>query len=275
MKFKSCPAFKVDSATADAGTFEAIVSVFGNVDSMGDVVMPGAFTDTLAEWKSSGDPIPVLWSHRMDDPRFSIGTVLDAAELEPHDPRIPEWADEWLKSHGGLWVKGQLDASSDASDVATAARKLLKGRLVKQFSYAYDIVDGGWGTADGKDAFELRKLSIFEISPTQIGANNLTQLLGAKAASLVASAPDFVGDPAKARRLLSAMDTGDICEAIAILGKALAERNNVDGTDASDNGRTVKGEEPSRVKPEEPARHDDMSLRLLSQLLESETEYAS
>lgn len=273
MKFKSCPAFKADTADADSGTFEAIVSVFGNVDSVGDVVMPGAFTDTLAEWKASGDPIPVLWSHRMDDPRFSIGSVLDAAELEPGDSRIPEWADEWLKANGGLWVKGQLDTGADASDIAGAARKLLKGRLVKQFSYAYDIVDAGWGTVGGQDAYELRKLGIHEISPTQIGANNLTQLIGAKAASLVANVPDLRGDPVKARRLLSGMDTGDICEAIAVLGKALAERNTTDGTDASDSGM-VKDEEPSRVKSEEPARHDDKSIRLLS-LIEQEMEHAS
>jgi HK97 family phage prohead protease len=263
MKFKSCPAFKISDTSADAGTFEAIVSVFGNVDSVGDVVMPGAFTDTLADWKASGDPIPVLWSHRMDDPRFSIGTVLDAAELEPHDARIPDWADEWLKEHGGLWVKGQLDTSSDASDVAAAARKLLKGRLVKQFSYAYDVVDAGWGTVGGQDAYELRKLQIFEVSPTQIGANNLTQLLGAKAAALVANATDLASDPA--RRLVSGMDTKELCEAIAYFSKALAERSTGHDTDASGNG-TVKGEEPSQVKPEEPARRNELSARLLSQI---------
>lgn len=271
MKYKSCPAFKVADAT-DTGVFEAIVSVFGNVDSMGDVVMPGAFTDTLATWKSSGDPIPVLWSHRMDDPRFSIGTVLEAEELEPHDARIPEWADEWLKSNGGLWVKGQLDTGADATDVATAARGLLRKRLVKQFSYAYDVVDAGWGTVGGQDAYELRKLDLFEVSPTQIGANNLTQLIGAKASALIASAPDAGSDPAAMRRLLSTMDVGDIRQAIAALSKALAERKP-DGTDTSDNG-TVKDEEPSRVKSEEPARRDDDSIRLLS-ILEAEMEYAS
>ena len=276
MKYKSCPAFKVaDTAdSADTGVFEAIVSVFGNVDHAGDVVMPGAFTDTLAAWKSSGDPIPVLWSHRMDDPRFSIGTVLDAEELEPHDPRIPEWADEWLKNNGGLWVKGQLDTGTDATDVATAARGLLRKRLVKQFSYAYDVVDAGWGTVGGQDAYELRKLSVYEISPTQIGCNELTQLIGAKASALIASAPDAGSDPAAMRRLLSTMDAGDIRQAVAVLSKALAERKPDSSTDTSDNG-TVKDEEPEAVKSEEPARRDDGSMRRLLSILEAEMEYAA
>lgn len=275
MRFKSCPAFKVDPAAAEAGTFEAIVSVFGNLDSAGDVVMPGAFSESLAEWRATGDPIPVLWSHRMDDPRMSIGKVLDIAELESGDARIPDWAGEWLKANGGLWVKGQINTGPDATDVAVAAHKLLKNRLVKQFSYAYDIQDAGWGTVDGRDAYELRKLSLFEVSPTQIGANNLTQLLGAKAAALVAAAPH--ADPEHFRRHLAGMDVIEVRDLIDHLKVDLRGRidsTTVDGTGASDGG-TVKDEEPSQVKSEEPARRDDKSIRLLTQLIETETEYAS
>lgn len=275
MKFKSCAGFKAAPDSADSGVFEAIVSVFGNVDSVGDVVLPGAFKDSLAAWEASGDPIPVLWSHRMDDPRFSIGHVLEAAELEPGDPRIPEWADEHVKAHGGLWVKGQLDTGSDAGEVAVAARKLLLKRLVKQFSYAYDIKDAGWGTVGGVDAYELRKLGIHEISPTQIGANNLTELVGAKASRLVTHAAEVESDPMQ--RLVASMDADEIRACVAVLGKALTDRtdsNTEDSTDTSDSG-TVKDEEPVTVKSEEPARHDVGSMRLRVDLIESELEYAS
>src|SRR3954452_22350002 len=57
------------------GQFVAIVSVFGNEDSMGDIVRPGAFTSTLQDWADSGDPIPVIWSHDWDAPFAHIGTV--------------------------------------------------------------------------------------------------------------------------------------------------------------------------------------------------------
>lgn len=274
MKFKSCAAFKAAPDSGDSGVFEAIVSVFGNVDSVGDVVMPGAFTESLAAWEKSGDPIPVLWSHRMDDPRFSIGHIREAAELEPGDARIPEWADDHLKAHGGLWVKGQIDTGADAGDVALAARKLLLKRLVKQFSYAYDIVDAGWGTVGGQDAFELRKLGIYEVSPTQIGANNLTELVGAKASRLVAHASEVEAEPM--RRLVDGMDTDELRTCYVVLGKALADRNTAvpDDTGASDSG-TVKTDEPSEAKADEPARHDVESIRLLSDRMTMETEYAS
>ncbi|HLL68819.1 MAG TPA: HK97 family phage prohead protease [Micromonosporaceae bacterium] len=186
MRIKSCPAQIKAAPAADgnAGEFTALVSVFGNVDSYGDVVVHGAFTDTIAEWKASGDRLPVLWSHRMDDPNFNIGAVLDIAELEPGDPRLAGAADPHVAANGGLWVHGVIDTGPDASPIAVQAQRLLKARRVTQFSYAYDIVDAGPATVDGVDAYELRKLKLYEVSPTQVGANELTELLAAKAAGV-------------------------------------------------------------------------------------------
>ena len=145
----------------DEGVFEAIVSVFGNVDTYGDVVMPGAFADTLAEWKSSGDPIPVLWSHMSHDPDYHIGEVLEAEER----------AD-------GLWVKARIDLDEPKS---RKVYKLLKGRRVTQFSFAYDVIDAGMVKADGESVFELRKLKLYEVGPCLIGVNQETELLAVKA----------------------------------------------------------------------------------------------
>ncbi len=183
MKVKSAPVrFKAGGAdTETSGEFEAIVSVFGNVDSWGDVVAHGAFTDTIAAWKASPNSLPVLWSHRMDDPTFNIGEVLDVAELAPGAPEIPDWVDQAVKDGGGLWVKGRIDTGDDASPIAKQALRLLKARRVTQFSYAYDEIDSGWAKVDGAEVWELRKLKLYEVSPTQIGANELTELLAAKA----------------------------------------------------------------------------------------------
>ncbi len=54
---------RVKAAAGDAGEFEAVVAVFGNIDSYGDVIVKGAFAATLKDWSDSGDPIPVVWSH--------------------------------------------------------------------------------------------------------------------------------------------------------------------------------------------------------------------
>lgn len=168
MHIKTAPVTIKAAGTQDGteeGVFEAIVSAFGNVDSYGDVVLPGAFTDTLAEWKATGDPIPVLWSHAANDPDYHIGYVLEAEER-------PE----------GLWVRAQLDPD-DLTDVRSKTSKiyrLLKGRRVTQFSFAFDVVDAGWGERDDRDVYELRKLNLYEVGPCLIGVNQATSLLDIK-----------------------------------------------------------------------------------------------
>lgn len=169
MFHKSAPARVKAAGEVDGlgdGEFEAIVSVFGNVDWYGDRVMPGAFKDTLAEWKERGDPIPVVWSHRYDDPDYHVGIVTDAEERDE-----------------GLWVRGRLDLDDDAAK-ARQVYRLLKGRRVTQFSFSYDIDDADWAkepSDDGGDVYELRKLKLHEVGPTLIGANPDTELLGVKA----------------------------------------------------------------------------------------------
>src|SRR5690625_94062 len=60
----------------DDGQFKAVVSVFGNEDSVGDVVMPGAFKEDLARWESFGDPIRVICSHDWAAPFWDIGSAI-------------------------------------------------------------------------------------------------------------------------------------------------------------------------------------------------------
>src|SRR5688572_17363955 len=59
----------------DKGIVEAYVSVFGNVDLQGDRVMPTAFDKSLAKWRASGDPIPVVFSHQWGDANSIIGSA--------------------------------------------------------------------------------------------------------------------------------------------------------------------------------------------------------
>lgn len=188
MKTKTMPA---SYAPEDGAGFEAIVSVFNNKDYGGDIVRPGAFLDSIAHWKNSGDPIPVLWSHRMDDPNYNIGSIVDIAELGAGDERIPSWAPDHVKDNGGLWVKAALDTEGVAGQV----RHLLKQRRVKQFSFAYDVIE----ERAGKDGNELLKLWIHEAGPTPMGMNPLTVLAGAKATE-PDPPPDDEAKPDRKRR---------------------------------------------------------------------------
>lgn len=156
MKTKTYQA-QVKAADGDDGTFEALVSIFGNVDHAGDRVVKGAFTKSLQRWEESGDPIPVVFSHRWDDLDAHIGKVLEAEERDE-----------------GLWVKAQLDIADDPS--AAKVHRLLKDRRIREFSFAYDVLD----EKAQNGANELLELDVIEVGPTLKGMNPETVLIGAK-----------------------------------------------------------------------------------------------
>jgi HK97 family phage prohead protease len=54
----------------DVGTFDGYVSVYGNVDFYDEVVVPGAFDETV---KAKNGMFPLLWQHHPDEP---IGSFL-------------------------------------------------------------------------------------------------------------------------------------------------------------------------------------------------------
>lgn len=171
-KRSSAPLVGVKSL-ADAGepgVYEAIVSVFGNVDYQNDRIIPGAFAGTLERWKASGDPIPVIWSHQWDNLDAHVGHVVDAKELLPGDPALEGTG---LEANGGLWTKFALNVEED---FAGRLAKRLDSRAIREFSFAYDVLDEQRGT-DG--ANELLALDVIEVGPTLKGANPATRLLSA------------------------------------------------------------------------------------------------
>ena len=149
----------------DSGVFQAYASTFDVIDSYGDMVVKGAFLDSLADYGTKGEGIPLYWRHRMDDPFLNLGATREARE-DDH----------------GLWFEGQLEL-----DEAAAARtyKLIKTGRVRQLSFAYDIVEAAWvdrKPEEGGSYYELRKLKIHEISVVPVGANQETEILAVKSA---------------------------------------------------------------------------------------------
>lgn len=149
------------------GIFEAYVSVFTNVDHHGDRVIPGAFAGSIDRWKASGDPIPVIFSHQWDDLDAHIGSVLEIEEHPPGDERLPGE----IRANGGLWTRFVLELDEDFA--ARVAKKLTK-RTIREFSFAYDVLDER-RAADGVN--ELVELDVLEVGPTLKGANPATVLL--------------------------------------------------------------------------------------------------
>jgi len=153
------------------GIYEAIVSVFGNVDYQGDRIIAGAFEKSLERWGSSGDPIPVVFSHQWDNPDAHVGEVLEAKELRPG---APELTGTGLEANGGLWTKFELYVDDPDEAAARRLAKRLDRRTIREFSFAYDVLEDRNGS-DG--ATELLELDVIEVGPTLKGANPATRLL--------------------------------------------------------------------------------------------------
>lgn len=149
-KYKSAPGA---ADMPNEGTVEGYAATFDRIpDSYGDVIAAGAFADTLKAWEETGKPIPLLYGHNTDDPKLNIGRVVEARE-DDH----------------GLFVRCEFDADNET---AQYVRKLVKEGRLWQFSFAYSVLDGAQVELDGgNQAYELRKLDLFEVSLVQIPAN--------------------------------------------------------------------------------------------------------
>jgi HK97 family phage prohead protease len=79
----------VASRASDAGAFDGYASVFGVVDSAGDMIMSGAFANSLQRRGASG--VKMLWQHQASEP-------------------IGVWT-KIVEDRRGLRVEGQLDLS--------------------------------------------------------------------------------------------------------------------------------------------------------------------
>lgn len=210
MQIKSVPLSGVKAGPDDGlkeGEFVVYPSTFTKTpDSYGDIVAPGAFLDDLAAWKESGNVIPGLFGHRLDDPDFYVASATDYGEDEH-----------------GWWVKGEFDLESPKGP---QVYRLVKGRRLNQLSFAFDVLDSGpVELEDGTKANELRKLKVYEFSFVPIGANQDTSVVAVKALS------DGLTDNIKAGRVLAAKHIDSLRSAQEAIGEVIkaAEANDQDG----------------------------------------------
>jgi HK97 family phage prohead protease len=172
-------------ADGDSGIFEALVSVFNNVDSDGDRILPGAYTKTLERWRESGDPIPIILSHQWTNPFAHIGVAY------PKDVK---------QTPRGLMVKGRLDIKDN--DVARQVYRLMQRRSLKEFSIGYKVPAGGEHRAED-GANDITEIDLVEAGPTLKGANGATELHAVK------SALEATDEPASEVTLRKASDHAD------------------------------------------------------------------
>lgn len=222
------------------GQFTAYASVFGNIDSYGDIVVKGAFANDLKRWEKSGNPIPLLFGHNMADPDFNIGHVVSAEEDEV-----------------GLKVVAQLDLENPK---AKQVYRMLKGRRIDQMSFAYDVLDGENTKADGQDVYEIRDLKLYEVSVVTVGANSETEVLAVKQ---VPAVTDRILAEVKAGRVLSAKNENELRSAHQAIGRVLSvlDGTPTDEEKASESGPSCQENDDIATKSDEDVAVSEESPR--------------
>lgn len=164
IQFKAIPGqFNIDEAQ---GVVECFVAGIGNKDSVGDVLITGAFTKSLTRRKPR-----VVWGHNWNDP---IGKVLEIYEVAPGDRRLPT---KMLSAGiGGLYAKVQFNLNSEKGREAFANVAFFGQE--QEWSIGYKTLDSIFDP--NIQANILKEVELYEVSPVLHGANQLTGTISVK-----------------------------------------------------------------------------------------------
>lgn len=160
----------------DEGVVTAIVSVTGVVDEVDDIILPGAYAETLKARTPK-----VCWHHSWEHP---IGRVLHIEELLPGDKRLPTKTRDgqaWPAEAGALVATMQMNLKSDRGREAFEAIKFYSESGECEYSIGYAVPPGK--STKRKDGIRLIKaLDLYELSFVLFGAHTMTGTLALKAA---------------------------------------------------------------------------------------------
>jgi len=136
---------------------KAYALAFGNVDSWGDIVLPGACDDFLKS--EDAGRMALCWQH---DIRTVIGKI------------TAKGVDDY-----GMWIEADVLDTAAGRDAAV----LLKAGAVKEFSIGYRADKYRWEKREGYD-YDIRileVLTVYECSPVTRAANASAIVISAKA----------------------------------------------------------------------------------------------
>jgi len=156
----------------DSGQVEAVFSIFNSLDSDGDVVMPGAVKSGF-----KNNQVPMVWSHKWDMP-IGKGTI-----AQDDDKAV---------------FKGEFFMDTESGKEAYNLVKNMGD--MQQWSFGYKVNDSDFGKAKDKggedtNARYLKDLTVYEVSPVLVGANQDTYTLAIKSnTELLKEIADVKGD---------------------------------------------------------------------------------
>lgn len=142
---------KTDQAAE--GHISGLAAAFGNQDRGGDIILSGAFTDSLRRLRAQGRILPMLWQH-------------EAKEV------IGLWQDLW-ESATGLQVAGRLIPQVTR---AREAEALIAAGALNGLSIGYRIARGGAVLDRQSGRRYLKRLELVEISLVTFPMNEQARL---------------------------------------------------------------------------------------------------
>ncbi|MFG1349086.1 HK97 family phage prohead protease [Xanthobacter autotrophicus] len=143
--------------SAKPGLITGYGSVFNVRDTYGDVVAPGAFTASLADWKAKGRLPAMLWQHDSEDP-------------------IGRWT-EMVEDARGLRCTGELLLSVPKG---AEAYEHLKAQTIGGLSIGFRTIERTWN--DDTDTRTLNIVDLWEVSLVTFPACDPARIDGVKSA---------------------------------------------------------------------------------------------
>lgn len=151
------------------GIVTGYFSAFGNKDSDGDIIMPGAFAKTIQE--HGPDSRLKRIKHCLDHRRDQVVGVLQVLKEDTY----------------GLYYESKIARHTLAQDYL----KMCEDKVITEHSIGYRVEKGNWDKVE--EAYQLLELRLYEGSGLQFwGANPETPILGVKSNDLK-SADDLKG----------------------------------------------------------------------------------
>ncbi|MCG0995295.1 HK97 family phage prohead protease [Acetobacter indonesiensis] len=155
--------FEVKFAAGDAGAnghVEGYGAVFGNTDSHGDVIMPGAFARSIAERKAQGRALPMHVMHGV----FG-GDGVPAGV----------WS-EMAEDTKGLHVKGKISGTN--TDAGRLLYERVKDGALGGLSIGYSVPQGGSVkmTDPNGPKRQIKQANLFEVSLVDDPSNALARV---------------------------------------------------------------------------------------------------
>jgi HK97 family phage prohead protease len=189
----ACGLIEVKSEGESEMVFSGYGAVFGNLDSKGDVIEPGAFADTINQAKSSGNWPAMLSQHG--------GMGLTADDMTP----IGIYTD-LREDSKGLYVEGKFAPTPRGQEMHSLM--MMKPRpAINALSIGFKAMKWKMGRMSDEPRRTLQQVKLFEISPVTFPANKLALINSVKSEISIRTAERALRDAGfsqvEAKRILA------------------------------------------------------------------------